>query len=178
MTRKEYKDVLKYELYKSFENCNPGFITKIRVKYFQPNTNCTYLARKMWYLYSRGKIGRIRAKFLYLKILRKYNCCIYPHISVDKGFHVAHPVGIVIGDCTIGKDFAILQNCTIGVKSGLDNINRTYPVIGDNVTMGASSLVLGNVKVCDNVIIGANSLVISDICESGVYVGSPVRKAK
>ena len=51
MTRKEYKEILDYELY---GNNQLPYIKKFRIKYFQPNTNCTYLARKMWYLYSRG----------------------------------------------------------------------------------------------------------------------------
>ena len=51
MTYREYKKILNYELY---NDGKLSLMRRIRVKYFQPNTNCMYLARKMWYLYSRG----------------------------------------------------------------------------------------------------------------------------
>ena len=53
MTRKEYKEILNYELYKH-AHTELTLLHKIRIRYFQPNTNCVLLARKMWYFYSRG----------------------------------------------------------------------------------------------------------------------------
>ena len=153
----------------------PNWLDRIRIKYFQPNTNCVYLARKMWYLHSKGKFGKVMSKFLYLRIYHRYGCCIYPSAKVGKGFLIAHPVGIVIGDCTIGDNFTILQNSTIGVKSNQDNFKKTYPRIGNNVMLCCNSAILGNVTVCDDVTIGANSLVNSSIYESGVYAGSPAK---
>ena len=54
MTKQEYKEFLNYELYYYFrqKGSNPNFFDRIRTKYFQPNTNCILLARKMWYLYA------------------------------------------------------------------------------------------------------------------------------
>lgn len=54
MTRKEYREILEYELY---GNTKPNLINRIRIKYFQPNTNCMYLARKMWYYYTKSSGG-------------------------------------------------------------------------------------------------------------------------
>ena len=51
MTRKEYIEILNYELYGDRQL---SFLSRFRIKYFQPNTNCMYLARKMWYLYQSG----------------------------------------------------------------------------------------------------------------------------
>lgn len=109
MTRKEYKDILEYELLFYFRNSKRklSIFDRIRTKYFQPNTNCIFMARKMWYLYGKGGISRLRAKWLYLRILKKYGCIIFPNAVVGKGFHICHPVGIVIGTCTIGNDFMI-----------------------------------------------------------------------
>ena len=53
MTRKEYKEILNYELYK-YAHVKLSLLQKLRIRYFQPNTNCILLARKMWYFYSRG----------------------------------------------------------------------------------------------------------------------------
>lgn len=47
--------------------------------------------------------------------------------------------------------------------------------IGDNVFIGAESVVLPNVTIGSNVIIGANSTVTHDIPDDSVVVGSPAR---
>jgi maltose O-acetyltransferase len=47
--------------------------------------------------------------------------------------------------------------------------------IGDNVFIGAESVVLPNVKIGNNVVIGANSTVTHDIPDNSVAVGSPAR---
>lgn len=172
-----YKEALACDFYRVCGGgVKPNLLNKIRIQYFQPNTNCMYLARNEWYLYSKGKIGKILSKLIYLRIYHRYGCCIYPRAKVGKGFLIVHPVGVVIGECTIGENFTILQNCTVGVKSNQDNVRNTHPRIGDNVMLCCNSAILGNTKVCDDVTIGANSLVISDIHSSGTYVGNPVRK--
>ena len=69
MTRKEYEEILRYEIFYYFRNSNrtPTLFDMIRTKYFQPNTNCMYLARKMWYLFEKGGISRIRSKLIFLE---------------------------------------------------------------------------------------------------------------
>jgi len=47
--------------------------------------------------------------------------------------------------------------------------------IGNNVFIGAESVVLPNVKIGNNVVIGANSTVTKDIPENSVAVGSPAK---
>lgn len=47
--------------------------------------------------------------------------------------------------------------------------------IGDNVFIGAESVVLSNVKIGNNVIIGANSTVTKDIPDNVVAAGNPAK---
>lgn len=47
--------------------------------------------------------------------------------------------------------------------------------IGNNVFIGAESVVLPNVKIGDNVIVGANSTVTKDIPDNVVVAGNPAR---
>lgn len=47
--------------------------------------------------------------------------------------------------------------------------------IGDNVFIGAESVILPGVIIGDNVIIGANSTVTHDVPDNSVYTGSPAR---
>ena len=177
MTYKEYRSILECEIYKVNKE-HLTFINRIRIKYFQPNTNCTYLARKMWFYYSRGKAGKIYAKFLYLRIFRKYGCCIFPSANVESGFYIEHPVGIVIGNCKIGKNFTIHQNTTIGVRHKYDDSKGLIPIIGDNVNLCTNAMILGNVNVCDGCKIGAGAIVLNSLVEPGTYVGSPAYKVK
>lgn len=174
MQYSEYKEILNYELYRSFHGRKLDFFQKLRIRYFQPNTNCMLMARKMWWLYGKGGIARVFAKLLYLKIIKKYNCIIFPTARIGRGFYITHPTGIVIGNCNVGENFVIYQNCTIGGKTPGDD----WPEIGDNVHLGTNSVLLGHIKVASDVYIGASSLVVKDIAQAGVYGGNPLRKLK
>ena len=49
------------------------------------------------------------------------------------------------------------------------------PVIGNNVTLGASVTIIGNVKIGNNVIIGAGSVVVHDVPNNTIVAGNPAR---
>lgn len=47
--------------------------------------------------------------------------------------------------------------------------------IGNNVFIGANSIVLCNTRIGDNVVVGANSVVTKDIPSNSVYAGNPAK---
>ena len=47
--------------------------------------------------------------------------------------------------------------------------------IGNNVFIGAETVVLPNVTIGDNVVVGANSTVSKSLASNGVYAGSPAK---
>lgn len=143
----------------------------MRIKYLSPGTNCQYLARKMWVFYQKGGIHRVLSHLYYFKIARRYGCCIFRSAKVGKGFRIEHPDGIVIGECRIGENFSIHQNCTIVTR----NNSIVGPQIGNNVTQYARSAVLGDIVICDDVKIGANSVVINSLEKGDIYSGSVVK---
>ncbi|WP_242853356.1 DapH/DapD/GlmU-related protein [Roseburia faecis] len=49
------------------------------------------------------------------------------------------------------------------------------PVIGDNIFIGTSAVVIGRIHIGNNVIIGANSVVTRDVPENSIAVGSPAK---
>lgn len=59
---------------------------------------------------------------------------------------------------------------------GYTKIGRV--TIGDNVFVGAGTIILPGVTIGNNVVIGANSTVTHDIPENSVAVGSPARVIK
>ena len=58
------------------------------------------------------------------------------------------------------------------------HIDRAPVVIGDNVQIGANSIVLKGVTIGNNVIIGALSLVNTDIPDNCIAVGNPCKVIK
>lgn len=96
--------------------------------------------------------------------------------SVDLGRRVVieHQGGIVIhGNCRIGDDTIIRQNCTLGIRR-LDE-PFSAPTIGRNVSIGAGAAILGSVTIGDGCSIGANAVVLSDLPDRSVAFGIPAR---
>lgn len=91
--------------------------------------------------------------------------------QIDKGFYLAHPIGIVINEETIIGDYVwIYQNVTIGKMYG-----KGSPVIGNNVLLFAGAKVIGDVKIGNNVVVGANAVVTHDVPDNAVVVGIPAK---
>jgi len=51
-------------------------------------------------------------------------------------------------------------------------------IIGNNVWVGANSVILPNVKIGDNVVIGAGSIVVKDVPPNSIAVGNPCKVVK
>ena len=84
-----------------------------------------------------------------------------------------HPYSTLIDCERIGEKVIVRHNTTIGNKnSGSDET----PTIGDNVQIGAGTLIIGDVTVGDNVIIGAGSVVVKDVESNCIVVGNPAHK--
>lgn len=72
--------------------------------------------------------------------------------------------GIFIsGGASIGHGVTIFQQVTIGSNMLKDSKGFGYPIIGDNVYIGAGAKIIGNVCVGDNCKIGANAVVVKDV---------------
>lgn len=88
--------------------------------------------------------------------------------SVKGGLRFVHWGTVVISvHAIIGENCTILHGVTIG------KTHKGTPIIGNNVTIGAHSLVIGPVRIGDNVCIGAGSVVVHDVSCGGVVVGNP-----
>lgn len=95
------------------------------------------------------------------------NCHIYG--SIDYG----HEFLVTIGDnVTLASGSKLLTHDGSTKKIlGYSRVGRID--IGNDVFIGASSIVLPNVKIGDKVIVGAGCIVTKDIPDNSVVVGNP-----
>lgn len=97
------------------------------------------------------------------------NCHIYG--SLDNG----HEFLVTIGDnVTLASGCRLLTHDGSTKKIlGYSKVGRID--IGNDVFIGAASIVLPNVRIGNKVIIGAGSIVTKDIPDNSVVVGNPAR---
>lgn len=92
--------------------------------------------------------------------------------KIGSGLKIYHGFNIVINPhAVIGRNCTLRHGVTIGNKLGNDDC----PEVGDNVSIGAGSILIGSIRVGDNVIIGAGSVVTKDIPGCSVVAGNPAR---
>ena len=123
------------------------------------------------------------------------------HFYTEIGFHCDYANKISIGDrvyfntnCTLldGGEICIGDDCLIGPNVQLITINHALSAqerlkkenyaqdirIGNNVWIGASSIILPGVTIGDNAVIGAGSVVTNNVPANCLYAGNPARKVK
>ena len=111
-------------------------------------------------LYYR-RIGN--AKYLMWYWLWPHPCfTLATDMKIGSGFLCVHPFATIINAESIGDSFTIGNN-----KSG------DRPIIGNNVTVNANAVVIGNISLGDNVIVGAGAVVTKSVPTNCVVVGNP-----
>lgn len=110
-------------------------------------------------------------------------------IGADTGLSgttVCAAVSVTIGrECLIGAnviicdtDFHALSPIDRRYNNNPDSIAARPVTIGNNVFIGANSIILKGVSIGENSVIGAGSVVISDIEETCVAAGNPAKIIK
>lgn len=119
---------------------------------------------------------RIKQDNKYLAILVSI---LYPHYKdiiisgeIEGGFTLFHGFTSIISLTKAGKNLSVYQHVTIG-KNPKDH--DLLPTIGDNVSIYAGAILMGNIKIGNNVEIGAGSIVTKDVPSDSVVVGNPAR---
>lgn len=102
---------------------------------------------------------------------------IHPGATLGERLFIDHGMGVVIGEtCEIGNNVVIYQGVTLG-GTGKEKGKR-HPTIGNNVVIASGAKVLGSFRVGDNVMIGANSVVLNEVPPNSTVVGIPGRIVK
>ena len=90
-------------------------------------------------------------------------CRPMPSLEIDRKLKVGPGLLIMHGNGTFVYADGIGENCTIYQQVTIGSIEGGLPTIGNNVTIYAGAKVLGKLRVGDNVSIGANSVVLKDV---------------
>jgi serine O-acetyltransferase len=97
---------------------------------------------------------------------------IHPGAVIGEGFFIDHGMGVVIGETVkIGHNVTLFQGVTLG-GTGKERGKR-HPTLGNNVVVGVGAKVLGAITIGDNVRIGANSVVLESVPADATVVGVP-----
>lgn len=98
---------------------------------------------------------------------------VTPSDKVGKGLMIWHGYSTIINAASIGENFQIWHNVTIG-KKYTSNI-PDKPIIGNNVSVCTGAVCLGNISIGDNSIIAANATVVKDVPVNSLVVSQPVK---
>lgn len=88
--------------------------------------------------------------------------------DIGPGCFIQHGFSTGIGARRIGENFWVNQQVSIGFAS-LDGA----PVIGDNVSIRAGAIVLGDITIGDNAVVGAGAVVMKSVPPNCTVVGVP-----
>jgi serine O-acetyltransferase len=103
-----------------------------------------------------------------------YGIEIGKDVTLGNGVYFVHPLGIVIGGTSrVGDRVRFYGNNTVGTAK-----DNGYPVIEDDVWIGAGARILGPVRVGARARIGANAVVLEDVAPDTVVVGIPARPVR
>ena len=102
---------------------------------------------------------------------------IHPAATIGRGFFIDHGMGVVIGETAeIGNYVTLFQGVTLG-GTGKERGKRN-PTLGNHVVVGAGAKILGGIRIGDNVKIGANSVVLKSVPANSTVIGVPGRIIK
>jgi serine O-acetyltransferase len=142
--------------------CYPGLHAVLLHKISHP------LYRAGWFVFAR--LVSQMARFL-------TGIEIHPGAKIGKRLFIDHGMGVVIGETAeVGDDVLLYQGVTLGGTG--NECGKRHPTLGHNVVVGAGAKVLGNIILGDNVKVGASSVVVHSVPANSTVVGIPARITK
>jgi len=99
---------------------------------------------------------------------------VHPGAEIGEGLFIDHGMGVVIGETSvIGDNVTIYQGVTLGGTS--QQRKKRHPTLGNDVVVGVSSQLIGDITIGDDTKIGAGSVVVTSAPPHATVVGVPGR---
>lgn len=174
-TFKDTKKCIKCDLEKI--NGKFSFGKMIKTILMEPGFKYIFWMRLTQYFWV--KKGIVTPLFLICRFILKhysykFNYDISYRADIAEGFSISHHGYIIIRNGTkIGKNCWIRPGLCIGKKSIVDESEGA--TIGDNCRIGVGVGIFGDPVIGDNVSIGANSVVTKNIPSNCVVAGAPAK---
>ena len=120
---------------------------------------------------SKGVRQRI-AIIRYNNLCYRNNSYIPYNTKIGNNLHLPHGLfGIFISEgAIIGENVTIFHQVTIGSNTLLGTKKSGFPIIGDNVYVGAGARIIGGVRLGSGVRVGAGTVVVKDIPDNCTVV--------
>ncbi len=151
---------------------DPAARSTLEVLTAYPGLHAVWIHRACHWLWRKGLFTPARILSNVNRFLT--NIEIHPGATIGRRFFIDHGAGVVIGETTeIGDDVLIYQGVVLGGVSLIKK--KRHPTLGNNVMVGAKTIVLGPINIGNGARIGAASLVVNDVPANSVTVGAPVR---
>jgi serine O-acetyltransferase len=101
-----------------------------------------------------------------------------PGATIGSGLLIAHPNGVTIGNSlTIGNNVTFAGGVTCAARyPDAEVTHQAFATIGDDVVLGAHTVLVGPVKIGDGAMVGSNAVVLSDVPERAVMFGNPAKR--
>jgi serine O-acetyltransferase len=97
---------------------------------------------------------------------------IHPGATIGRRLFIDHGMGVVIGETAIvGNDVTLYQGVTLGGTGKTSG--KRHPTLRDNVFVGNTANILGNITIGENSRVGAGSVVLRDVPPDSTVVGVP-----
>ena len=159
---KELKQLIQSDIARGYGKS--GFGKPVALKYLITWRKAAFYGKEhplgIWY--------RIRLNSLSLKT----GIQIPTETKIGKGLFIAHFGTIIINPAvSMGDNINIAPGVVIGKANRGEK--KGFPTIGNDVWIGANSVIVGNVKIGDDVLIAPGAYVNVDVPDHSVVIGNP-----
>ena len=155
---------------RSIRDRDPAARTTLEVVLLYQGFHALFYHRQAHWLYQHKHFFLARALSQFARHMTGIE--IHPGAKIGKRLFIDHGMGIVIGETAIiGDDCLLYQGVTLGMtgKHG----GKRHPTLGNNVMVGAGTIVLGDIHIGDNVKVAAGSVVVHDVPADTTVAGNP-----
>lgn len=135
---------------------------------FSKGFHCSLIWRLSRFCKMNG--AQRRAQALHYIIQDRFACDLHPDAEIGPGLMLDHCFSIVVGSTArAGHSLTLYHGATLGARHIVTG--DRHPKLGHGVLVGCGAKILGNIQIGDNVRVGAGSVVLDDIPANSTVSG-------
>lgn len=122
--------------------------------------------------YKKNSIPGLWYRYRLQKLSEKSGIQIPTKAKIGKGLFIAHFGTIIVNpDAVLGENINIAPGVIIGKANRGEK--KGVPTIGNQVWIGANSIIVGNITIGDDVLIAPGAYVNMDVPSHSIVLGNP-----